>query len=292
MLYDAILRAVPILHGDLDRAALAAHAAMLEHGFICVGATEPGADTRAEVMAAEGGSATIQILPPGWNASPDSYSFGYVHPLRGPAENFTLKALSIGGNLAVHAASSLPASELLSVTLVMGEDRSMEWREKTAASIAMRLLGRHDSTACLGKALAGPKAEAPGSTGGGTKRSAPPEGEHPRPNPLGGVGPDQPFVIDPTRPEGPGFRQPPLFWTPDSGMLLGPRHPAWSGPSMPSRGGGGMMPRFDPIGPGMGEPDPDHLRVPGMPGFPGGFPGFQGGATGGGRLDPDGMFIL
>ena len=79
-----------------------------------------------------------------------------------------------------------------------------------------------------------------------------------------------------------------------SGLLAGPGHPAFGGGAV-DPGAGRFRPRFDPIGPGgpgipgpfgpgglagprrprlPGEPDDDHLRVPGRPGdgFGGGDP--------------------
>ncbi|CAE7648682.1 unnamed protein product, partial [Symbiodinium necroappetens] len=64
--------------------------------------------------------------------------------------------------------------------------------------------------------------------------------------------PQPPLLQDPFRPGFLGDR--PIWWMPEGG-LLGPRHPAW-GQVAPGRSGG-MMPRFDVIGPG--EPDPDHF---------------------------------
>eukprot|EP00913_Durusdinium_trenchii_P010684 g10024.t1 len=88
------------------------------------------------------------------------------------------------------------------------------------------------------------------------RRSERPERDHPECSFVPPVG-------DPFRPDFfPDDRR--MWWLPDGG-LLGPRHPAW-GQVMPGRSGG-MMPRFDPIGPG--EPDPDHLPLPGR-GGPGG----------------------
>uniref|UniRef100_A0A7R9ZZS8 PI31 proteasome regulator N-terminal domain-containing protein n=1 Tax=Pyrodinium bahamense TaxID=73915 RepID=A0A7R9ZZS8_9DINO len=309
MFLNALVAAVPV-RSELDRAALSVHSTMLEHGFVCVAAGEPPAGAAPAVATGTDGSTSLQILPPGWNAAADSYAFGYVHPLRGATETFTVKALSMGESLVVHAASSAPGAELLTVTLSVNRSATADeaqlktWQEKTAASIAVRLLGLHNSTVRLGKALEGgaPAAE---RAAAGTKRPAPEEERGSRLPPRGDPEPEKdpryqpgglPVPGGPRRdPFSPGFldpeRRPPLFWTPDGG-LLGPRHPAW-GHFVPGRGGG-MMPRFDPIGPGAGEPDPDHLRVPGL--LPGGgeFPGFHGGAAGRGRgrLDPDGMFIL
>mmetsp|Transcript_70537 Transcript_70537/g.218104 ORF Transcript_70537/g.218104 Transcript_70537/m.218104 type:complete len:304 (-) Transcript_70537:20-931(-) len=303
MFLNALLAAAPV-RGELDRAALCVHSTLLEHGFVCVAAGEPPAGAEPAVSASADGSVALRILPVGWNATADSYAFGYVHPLRGAAETFTVKALAMGESLVVHAASSLSGAELLTVTLAVNKATTADeallktWQEKVAASIALRLLNRDSSTARLGCALdGGTAASAPAASarGGGTKRPAP-EDERPRP-----PNPDDDPSYEPTTgvprrdPFSPGFfppeHRPPLFWTPDGG-LLGPRHPAW-GHFVPGRGGGGLLPRFDPIGPGLGEPDPDHLRVPGLE--PGHMPFFQGGATGrgrGGRLDPDGMFIL
>ena len=89
----------------------------------------------------------------------------------------------------------------------------------------------------------------------------------------------------------------PLAPYPDdgSGLLVGPGHPAFGGGAVDPLGAGRFRPRFDPIGPGgpgipgpfgpggltgprrprlPGEPDDDHLRVPGRPGdgFGGGDP--------------------
>ena len=94
----------------------------------------------------------------------------------------------------------------------------------------------------------------------------------------------------------------PLAPYPDdgSGLLVGPGHPAFGGGAVDPLGAGRFRPRFDPIGPGgpgipgpfgpgglagprrprlPGEPDDDHLRVPGRPGD-----GFGGGAAAEGRV--------
>eukprot|EP00435_Cladocopium_sp_Y103_P069987 s320_g34.t1 len=94
-----------------------------------------------------------------------------------------------------------------------------------------------------------------------------------------------PPIGDPFRPD--FLRDPrPDFWIPNG--LLGPRHPAW-GQVLPGRSGG-MMPRFDPIGPGAGVPDPDHMPVPGRGG---GLPTFHDVPGQPGRgLNPDGIFFM
>eukprot|EP00931_Biecheleriopsis_adriatica_P095036 TRINITY_DN68667_c0_g1_i1.p1 TRINITY_DN68667_c0_g1~~TRINITY_DN68667_c0_g1_i1.p1 ORF type:complete len:308 (-),score=55.22 TRINITY_DN68667_c0_g1_i1:97-1020(-) len=305
---QALLSVAPV-RGELDRAALAVHSTMLEHGFVCVGTAEPSASAAPVLAAAPDGSISMQLVPAGWNSVADSYTFGYVHPLRESTDTFTIKALAIGSSLAVHAASSSAGADLLNLTInvetssvdndpVSVVARAKEWQEKAAAGIAQRLLGRQNSTARLGKAL-----EAHPSAAAGSDRKRP-EPEDPRParparpdfdndyerdrRPFPGA----PLFRDPFRP---GFfgEDRPVFWTPDGG-LLGPRHPAW-GQVIPGRTGGGMMPRFDPIGPGTGEPNPD-LFVPGIGGIggPDGLPTFIGGAggRGRGRMDPDGMFMM
>lgn len=302
MFLQAILSVVPV-RGEFDRAALAVHGTMLEHGFASVSDLESGGPT---MSGGDGGAVTLQVVPSGWNATPDCYTFHYVHPLRESAESFTLKALSIGGSLVVHAASSVPGAELLTVSLAVDEaagdaemaTRIKDWQEKTAASVALKLLARQNSTACFAKGL--------GQVEQGTKRPAPsPEDmrvadrrQDEERRRMPDVDP-RPGIIDPFSPslpwhgDGVGPTNPFPHWTPVGG-LMGPRHPAW-GQFIPGRIGGGgsgsIMPRFDPIGPGGGDPNPDHLHVPGM--TPGNFPAFQGGASGrGGRMDPDGMFIL
>eukprot|EP00933_Yihiella_yeosuensis_P029821 TRINITY_DN23471_c1_g1_i2.p1 TRINITY_DN23471_c1_g1~~TRINITY_DN23471_c1_g1_i2.p1 ORF type:complete len:311 (-),score=56.97 TRINITY_DN23471_c1_g1_i2:149-1081(-) len=310
MLLQALLSTVPV-RGELDRVALAVHSTMLEHGFICVGSAGPTGAVLPVLTTAADGSVSMQVVPAGWNAVPDSYTFGYVHPLRGSqigaGDTFTVKALAIGGNLAVHAASSVPGADLLTLSLNVNQGatdndpvsvvaRAKDWQEKVSAGIAMRLLGRQNSTARLGKALeAQPESSQAGSSGSGTKRPAP---EEPRNDPRPGIDdemfrPDFPFRPFPGGPGNPNiirdpFRDPftPGFFRDENpfnprggGNLLGPRHPAW-GQVVPGRfTGGGMMPRFDPIMPGMGEPDPDHLPVPGLP-------------PQGRRMDPDGMFMM
>lgn len=281
----ALLANVPV-RNELDRAALAVHSTMLEHGFVSVGAS-----TAPVLSSASDGAISMQVVPPGWNSSSDSYSFGYVHPLRGSEETFTVKALSIGSNLAVHAESSTPGGDLLSVTLTVEDNgdsdstaaaRAKDWQEKIAMGVSQRLLSRHNSTARLGSALEAAPAQANSS---GTKRrvvedqSAQPPDRPERPDRF------VPPFSDPFRPDFFGDHRP--LWVPDGG-LLGPRHPAW-GQVLPGRGGG-MMPRFDPIGPG--EPDPDHMRLPGRGG--GGLPTFHDlppGRGGFGGIGPDSMFM-
>jgi len=272
MMLQALLRVAPTAN-DMDRAALATHATMLEHGFICVGTTEPASSEGAVpvVSTDASGGVTLQLLPAGWNATPESYGFCYAHPLRGASETFSVKALAISGSLAVHAASSSQGGDLLTVTLKVGE-ADLDLQEKVAAGIAIRLLGRHNSTARFGKAVDPAEPPAPQSdrTAPGQKRPAP-EGPDRQPVPTPTPAPERPGLDPFFFPErGPA---PPL-WIPDGG-LLGPRHPAWGQP-IPVGGrrpGGGFLPRFDPIGPGVGpgigEPDPDHLRVPFHPDFPG-----------------------
>jgi hypothetical protein len=306
-LLQAVLAAAsPSLRGELDLAALAAHCTMLEHGFVCVGVGEPEAgDVPTPSLASgPGGSVTLTMVPPGWNAKDDTYAFGYIHPLRDAKETFTMKAVAVGANLMVHAASSALGGDLLTASLAVDRTagaaqdgdlaaaakRAAVWQEKVAASVAMQLLGKVNSTARFSKALEQEKSAsttAASSTkeavgGGGTKRPAPEDERrwvHPE---------DEPRFHPDLDPFTPGFLPTPI-WRPD-GNLLGPRHPAW-GQRIPGRGDGGMLPRFDPIGPGLGDPNPDHLQVPGFI-TPDRFPAFQGGATGRGRMDPDGMFIM
>jgi hypothetical protein len=277
---------------------------MLEHGFVSVNSPDSPASAPVVEGAGDGG-AVLQILPPGWNTSADVYTFGYIHPLRQSQESFTIKALTMGQQLVVHAASSVPGGDLLTLNIDIQIDapadsaavvgRAKIWHEKMSSNICARLLQRQNSTAKLGKFLA---QDADTAASSSAKRPAPPDAESPasRRPPDGHPMPD---------PFSPTFSNPffgdtgPLIWTPDrsggsmgGGMLIGPRHPAW-GQAVPGRfGGSGMMPRWDPIGPGSGEPDNDLLPV--HPGWrPDNFPAFQGGASGAGRrLDPDGMFMM
>lgn len=289
MLSQALLNAVPV-RSQFDSLALLVHGVLLEHGFVCTGSAEPGADAAPNVTLGSDGAVSLQILPAGWNAMPENYTFGYMHPVRGASEAFTVKGLVIGGQLVIHAASSVPGTDLLTTSLdapsdsASFESQKKDLQEKIASAIVLRLLAKQDTTKALGKAL-DPVAEPEKS---GVKRPAAdstirrPE---PRRDDPDDIPPGHPFFPDPSTPFFP-------MWTP-SGGLLGPRHPAWGRMGIPSRtGGGGIMPRFSPIGPGSGEPDPDHLRVPGPDGF--GAPFFFGGASAGrGRgMDPDNMFIL
>lgn len=318
---QSLLEVVPV-KGELDRLALAAHATMLEHGFVCAGAAD--ADGAAAARQCDDGSVTLQVLPPGWNGSgsgvPDSYAFRYMHPLRGAAEAFTLKAVAMGDTLAVHAASSVPGGDLLSLNLkadssapageasVAAAARLRPAQDKMAETLAIRLLGRHNSTSRLGKAL-DPSALAAAETAG-QKRPAPEgdRGRQPVPTPAP-MPPERPG-LDPFFFPVPGRGTQPHLppWTPDGG-LIGPRHPAWGQPvpvgphggGFPGSGTGGFLPRFDPIGPGMGELDPDHLRTGGTGlhpdidplrvggrGFHPDFPADVQGGRGGGRrgFDP------
>lgn len=316
MLLQALLDVAPA-RGEVDRAALVVHSVMLDHGFICVGTREPEPGTRPTIVAGADGALAAQLLPPDWNAAQDSFSFGYIHPLQAAEETYTLKALFIGGLFAVHAASSKGGSEVLSVNLDVAADASFEgdeavpafaaraqaWQEKVAANIVLRLLNRTNSTSRFARALA--QDEGQGTKRRATEASAPQPPRAParpeieRPPPEFRPPPDfQPEVFPPRHPDFPGISEPRFFWTPSGGgSLLGPRHPAWGQVFPPRRGDGvpsGLLPRFDPIGPGMGEPDPDHLRVPGNDPF-GQFPpaGFPGGRPGGsGIMDPDGMFRI
>lgn len=298
MLLNRFLAAVPV-RGELDRCALAVHTTFLEHGFICVGCADGESAPSPVLAAGASGNLLLQVLPSGWNAMPDSYSFCYVHPLRGQLETFTVKAIAIANSLAVHGSSSLPGAELLTATLAVekaSEDpeaiakRLQDWQEKVASLVALRLLSQQNSTARFARQLeASEKATAASS---GTKRPAPEVERPPAPDfdmdertrPFPGIIPGIAPFRDPFSPDFFGDDRP--FFP--HGGLLGPRHPAW-GQVRPGGNGGGMMPRFDPIGPGTGEPDPDHLRVPGLPGA-GDLrdPFFAGRA----RRDPDGMFDI
>lgn len=290
MLLQALIRSVNV-RGEIDRAALTVHSTLLEHGFICVGLTEQATGGWAPSLGANAdGSTGLQVLPAGWNASADSFTFSYIHPLRGEAESFTVKMIAIGETLTVHAASSLNGGELLNALLNVNRGAAAvstetqaasvkDWQEKTAAGIALRLLSQHNSTARLGKSLDGASG-IPAESGSGARR--PSERERPQPGrePLRE---DNPRFTPQRDPFSPGFfdqdRRPPLFWAPDGGGgLVGPRHPAWGQVVPGGMGSGGMMPRFDPIGPGMIDPDPDHFRDPGRfpDGGPPGFPGMPG----------------
>lgn len=307
MFFQALLSAVPV-RNEQDRAALAMHSTMLEHGFVCTGAEEKTDGSAPAIAVGPDGAATIEVVPRGWNVTPDIYTFGYMHPLRDPVEMFTVKAITMGGNLMVHAASSKPGAELLTVSLAVDATaaesdpaavsaRANVWQEKMATGVALRLLGLHNSTARFGKVLDGSSGESPTAekrgVGSATKRPAPDERPQ-RSEQEPGFDEDRRFPA-PARPGldpfSPGFMGGPVLpqglWVPDGG-LLGPRHPAW-GQVIPGRaGGGGMLPRFDPIGPGLGEPNPDHLPVPGF-----GEPNPDHlRVPGRGRMDPDGMFIM
>jgi len=310
MLFQALVRSASA-QSELDLAALAAHAAMLEHGFLCTGATERGAPqyssesspTNASavpllppLVVGADGAVSLQILPAGWkSATGERYSFAYNHPLKGPAEDFSMKCIAIGSSLAVHAASSVPGTDLLTVTLDASQSltadaapsaRATEWQDKTAASIARKLLARHDSILVTGTQ----KSLQVSNTAASDRERPAASVEYPPPrHPSHNDGSDMPWR-SPFGPVFPGQEPSPVWMPQGGGSLLGPRHPAWGG-GLPGRfgGGAGMMPRFDPVGPGLGEPDPDHMPV-----FPGFQPGFQGGASGRGpgRLDPDGMFMM
>lgn len=291
----ALLANVPV-RNELDRAALAVHSTMLEHGFVSVATSS--ASSAPVLSAGPDGAVSMQVVPAGWNSSGDSYAFSYMHPLRGSEETFTVKALVIGNNLAVHADSSTPGADLLSITLTVDQEnldgdptavaaRAKEWQEKVAAGVSQRLLSRQNSTARLGAALEATPAQA---SNGGTKRRVVEDQPSQRPGRLDPDDPERPdrFVPpigDPFRPD--FLRDPrPDFWIPNG--LLGPRHPAW-GQVLPGRSGG-MMPRFDPIGPGGGVPDPDHMPVPGRGG---GLPTFHDVPGQPGRgLNPDGIFFM
>eukprot|EP00439_Symbiodinium_sp_Y106_P077146 s1614_g16.t1 len=154
---------------------------MLEHGFVCVGTSEPSSSAQPVMTASADGSASLQVLPPGWNSFEDSYAFFYMHPFRQNEDSFTVKAVGIGSSLAVHAASSAPNADLLETKLSVSQDavdndpvsvaaRAKAWQEKVAVGVAQRLLSRHNSTARLGTAL-----EAAPSEKAGTKRPAPEE---------------------------------------------------------------------------------------------------------------------
>eukprot|EP00927_Polykrikos_kofoidii_P049616 TRINITY_DN43653_c0_g1_i1.p1 TRINITY_DN43653_c0_g1~~TRINITY_DN43653_c0_g1_i1.p1 ORF type:complete len:327 (-),score=38.55 TRINITY_DN43653_c0_g1_i1:112-1092(-) len=311
MFANLLLTCVPTRH-EADRAALTAHATMLAHGFVVVASTE-AATAVPSLLSSTDGSVNVQIVPPGWNMMPECYSFNYMHPLRGQEETFNLKALVMAGTVVVHGASCITGGDLLTVSLEIGATatntdndaaavdsdaaavRVKSWQEKVTSGIALKLLDRHNCSARLGKVLATPEtqtqATADGSGVSGTKRPAPEAEDHRDRIPWRGD-PSRSTLPDPGRsglfvppPAGgpimPGFfpedQRPPLFWTPNGG-LLGPRHPAWGqvhpfgGRHGGGEGGGGMMPRFDPIGPGGGVPNADHLRVPGL----GDFPGFHG----------------
>lgn len=300
---ERLLGVVPI-RGEVDRVMLAIHTTMLEHGFICTGCGEVG-DSPSPALATNGeGQVVLVLVPNRWNASSDTYSFAYIHPLRGAGETFIVKGVSIGGSLAVHAASSSPGADLLTLTVNISKDaadndpasvavRAKEWQEK-AAGVAVRLLGRDSSTARLGRAL---EAQAE-SSGVGAKR---PATEDRRSKPVPENNDDRPERWRPA--PGEPWRDPfnPLFveedrrdlvgWLPGGGgEFVGPRHPFFRQVIVPGGRpeGGGMMPRFDPVGPGGGDPDPDHFQPGGF--GPDGVPFRSGGR--GGRMDPDGMFMM
>jgi len=295
MAFQALLSSVACSN-EADRCMLAAHASMLAHGFICLGTEPPREQAKPLVEATAAGAVSLCILPPDWNkSSAQSYSFVYMHPLRGAEETFELKAVVMAEFLALHAASSLPNADLLQVKLKIGaSEASSEWEASVASGIAVRLL-KHPTMSALRQALE----ESSEVRTSGTKRPASPPGTRPTPE-RDTRGPPfapgvPPYGTSPL-PQGGGS---PLLWTPNGG-LIGPRHPAWGQGIIPGlgrhpdpRGGGGLMPRFDPIGPGGMDPDPDHLAVPGLPGRPGmgihpDFPQhfFQGGAGRNRDLDP------
>lgn len=293
MLYEA-LKSIVQVRGPLDHAALAMHCSMLEHGFVCIGLTEsaPGACSPTLTADPDNGF-SLQIIPPGWNASSDTFSFGYSHPMRS-GETFTIKAVALGSNLTVHAASSVDGASLHNATLTfdknteVSEEMVREWQNKISVNVAKKLLlDGGEAAKAFARVLAN-EGEVQESKSGqtATKRPAPERDEEERrrrdaqgidiPRPMWD---DRlPGGFDPFTPHWPG--QTPF--RPDGG-LLGPRHPAFQGigPQL-IRPGQGMHPRIDPIGPGGMDPNPDHFQprgVPGMPGRrggPGGPPGFGG----------------
>lgn len=294
MLYDALSKVVQ-LRNSLDHAALAMHCCMLEHGFICTGLTEtePGASSPT-ISTDPSIGFSLQILPPSWNASPDTFSFGYAHPLR-PGETFTVKAVTLAGMFTVHAASSVDGASLHSATLTVDKNAETsaemveEWHGKIKLNVASKLLLDGGEAAKAFARVLSQEEEAkeakPGQTA--TKRPAPEDDEEERrrrdvhgihvPRPLwddrfpGGFDP-----FSPPMPDHPDHRTP---FRPDGG-LLGPRHPAFQGigPQL-IRPGQGMHPRVDPVGPGGMEPDNDIFQPPGPAGLPG-MPGRRGGPGG------------
>lgn len=292
MLYEALSKAVQS-RGPLDYAALAMHCSMLEYGFVCIGLTEstPGACSPTLIGDADNGF-SLQILPPGWNALPDTFSFGYAHPLR-PGETFTIKAVTLAGTFTVHAASSVDGASLHSATLNVDKGAEVsaemvrEWQDKIKLNVANKLLRDGGEAAkAFSRILAKEEdAKEPKSGQTSVKRPAPEDEEERRRRDVPGIDVPRPLWddrfpggFDPFTPQWPG--QTPF--RPDGG-LLGPRHPAFQGigPQL-IRPGQGMHPRFDPVGPAGMEPDNDHFHPPGMPGMPGrrggpgGPPGFGG----------------
>lgn len=270
----ALLAAAPPA-SELERAALAVHSTMLEHGFVCVGVAEPVAPAPV-VEASSDGAASLQILPAGWKAAPDVYCFAYVHPLRGSEESFTLKALAVGPNLEVVAASSSAGAQLERVAIPVPREapadqegamaRAKDWQEKVAESVALKLLNRHNSTKRLGQAAVQEPGPVARPEAGGERPSAP---QAPGAPPVPLSGPPPPRRPDPVDP----FAGPPI-WTPDYGGLIGPRHPAWR-QFVPGRGPGGGMGIFPSMGPddlGGGDMLPGGLGRPGgLGGVPGGY---------------------
>ncbi|KAL0489653.1 26S proteasome subunit PI31/PMSF1 [Acrasis kona] len=75
-----------------DAMAYLAHLMMVQHGFRCVGLSEKSETKEHEQQ---------YVLPDGWNASSDVYSFKYKH--KQSSMNFVMKCVTLGNKLLINA---------------------------------------------------------------------------------------------------------------------------------------------------------------------------------------------
>eukprot|EP00397_Hematodinium_sp_SG-2012_P049339 GEMP01056879.1.p1 GENE.GEMP01056879.1~~GEMP01056879.1.p1 ORF type:complete len:260 (+),score=32.48 GEMP01056879.1:41-781(+) len=216
-----------------ERGILLAHAALLDSGY----RLKRPAHTDSQGIH-------MTILPSDWKSVAPKYAFAY--------DNLDMQALVVGNEVNVHV--SKPDGDLISVTLL--DTESTTWADKVKTHLVDKVKAAETRAT-----PAGPSRPAEPTVPVGTTPQRPPRQ------------PWHPFEVEPNPLLDTRMPQRPQFFTPDGRLFdpnpspFGPQVPNnWVGPNDPRWGPmidrnprvPGMMPRYDPIGPGNIGGDPDN----------------------------------
>jgi len=262
-----------------DVLAFGVHAVFLQKGYVCNGLGE--GDARKDLPRSE--------CPKGWNDSKEGYCFRY----RGKdgKDETIVKMMRLGASLVVYVSKIQKKPKLFHAQFVPRDriDASQiggASKSSPSSSDSGKLfvdLGslvrdlNQDFLLPLSGQITVEKKDALETSK--DKSNEEPKPQHSQPHPKQPTPmPLRPQRPDPRMPTHPGLLDPtrPSFnpFSPDTGMLVGPRNPRFGGTGLgpiPQRGrrpGRGRLPgaRFDPFGPFPGSrrgPGPDHFRIPG-----------------------------
>lgn len=280
---------VPSCRDGHDVVAFALHAAMVAQGFRCEGTTD-AASTPADAVSTPKAYA-MNSVPEAWNSSSDTYTFRYTLPNLSD-KSVVVKMVRMENALMVHALLS-PSGKLHSLDI-----RVDDYTQEPSSSSPPAVRDLAGLVAVFDERIRSHLLPRPDLSKQREQRQR--EEEHRRERNERGREGDfrghDPLRVDPSRPVpwvptyhpsplaiggprgygdhdlrpfGPGSVAPGLGRGGGGGNLMGPGNfpfPAGRGGRPGARPGAGQ-PRFDPFGPGrgggIGEPDPDDLRMPG-----------------------------